>query len=311
MTVDYIETNIEILKGNVPIPFDTYLKISYSPARYIKIVSAHHMPCFNFWNKITENKVSKIYVKAAEEINMIEHTLNKALVFNRSKNYNPDSLKNMVALTQGVFSLINRKGLTEQSNSLLKKNLNEIVIMMQSKGVLFNFLSELKKENVSFYHAISRTVLSLAAAGNLQWKTSYSQSKIALAAVLCDYSLKDNFERFLRDPKSFSIEESDIYSTHMLKTVQMLESVRFPMGEEVKLAILHHHENFDGSGPLRVGKMSIYPLGHLIRIADEITKLTVPSSHNLQPMSLLDAIVSLKESRNYSPTILSGYLKLI
>lgn len=49
---------------------------------------------------------------------------------------------------------------------------------------------------------------------------------------------------------------------------------------DIHAIVSHHHENFDGSGPLNMSRNHIHPLAKLLRVADEISLNSSKSLHN-------------------------------
>ena len=66
----------------------------------------------------------------------------------------------------------------------------------------------------------------------------------------------------------FTQEDSPEF--HSIVNAGILEKIP-SISSDVVLAIKHHHENNDGSGPLGIKNSSIHPISKFIRLADEVS----------------------------------------
>ena len=99
-----------------------------------------------------------------------------------------------------------------------------------------------------------RSIISHNLAIKLKHTSTYFLSRLLAASYFCDFTTND-------DPVFHGIVNS-------IK----LESIP-EITSDVVLAIKHHHEFNDGSGPLGVKNFNIHPLAKIVRLADELSLL--------------------------------------
>ena len=92
----------------------------------------------------------------------------------------------------------------------------------------------------------------------------------------------------------------------MKNTIEAIK-IHVNLAADVENAILHHHEYVDGSGPLGIQRNQIHPIGHLIRIADEITSKLLRSPENPNPLNLHQALALLNNSKRFIQRVTDGF----
>lgn len=292
------EVDIDFFEGKVNIPFDVYIKLSDG---FIKIIDANQTILVKVWDKIKEKKVKNVFIQLTDQVTFIKVGLKKNLDLSTE-----DRISSIVQTTKQIFSRLENVGITHENTLFINSAAEEIVSLIQKKEALRILLPQLQSDSLLFSHSMLRTIFCLAAAKKLQWSSDLSLSRITLASLYCDISLKQNFSIVIKDPKSLSIIENEAFLNHMERTIAEF-SQYVSISTEIKNSILHHHEYCDGSGPLGISKNQIYPIGHLIRIGDEITSKIIKSSVNPNPLSLEDCLSSLENSKKFNKQIVLGF----
>lgn len=154
----------------------------------------------------------------------------------------------------------------------------------QSKSQLFSFLHHLQiKDDSTYAHCLNVSLLC-----NIfgQW-LGFSEEKlkdITVAGLLHDIGKSKVDNRIITKPGKLTSEEFEEVKKHTTYGFEMLQNQNLP--EEVKKAVLHHHERFDGSG---------YPMGVTNNELDEFSKIVAIAD-------VYDAMTSNRSYRNkFSP----------
>jgi HD-GYP domain-containing protein (c-di-GMP phosphodiesterase class II) len=297
-TDELFEVDISLFERTQNVPFDVYLKMS---DRYVKILEFNQTVFVNVWDKIKERKVKKVYVKSMNQVEFIRFGLE---VHSLSKT--EERVNAVISTTKQIFNLFEKTGVTGQNCLFLKAAAEEIVVLIKRQDSLRLFLAQIQSDSVMFSHALIRTLFCLAAAKKLDWTSESLLTKITLASLFCDVSLKGKMEVVLKSPTALNKNEKDLYLNHMSKTVQEVGKF-INLSSEAENAILHHHENIDGSGPLGLTKNQIYPVGHLIRIGDFISTRLIKSEHNPNPLPLNQCLLLLDDAKVFNQQITAGF----
>lgn len=167
--------------------------------------------------------------------------------------------------------LSNQKTLTKENTLLLS-------------GVLDNLFQELSSESLSTFPQFMHLILELS--GNAELKKLFAQSlthpnakTTFVRSILC-YNLAiksgSNSTYFLNRLMMSSLfcdfvsVDSPVF--HGIGSALVLEGLP-SIPSDVPLAIRHHHEFNDGSGPLKLRQLAIHPLAKYVRLADELSGL--------------------------------------
>ncbi|GEN44677.1 HD-GYP domain-containing protein [Alkalibacillus haloalkaliphilus] len=129
-----------------------------------------------------------------------------------------------------------------------------------------------KPENYFYYHIVSMPVIATFLAKQLGY-SSKERLNIALAAFLSDIGmLKDQEDIYLQN-RNLTQEEFKKIRQHPVESYRFIENL--PVHQDVKVAVLQHHERIDGSGyPMGVKADKIHPFANIIAVSDIFHAMT-------------------------------------
>jgi putative two-component system response regulator len=133
---------------------------------------------------------------------------------------------------------------------------------------------------------------------------------IAIASAMHDLGKMSINEHILNKPARLTKTEFELIKQHSVIGGHLLE----PLGLDVKVTrvVVHHHENFDGSGyPEALRGEDIPYLARIMRITDSYDALTADRPYH-KGVSSQDAVtILLKDSRFYDPYLLESFCQLM
>jgi diguanylate cyclase (GGDEF)-like protein/putative nucleotidyltransferase with HDIG domain len=132
---------------------------------------------------------------------------------------------------------------------------------------------------------------------------------LRVAALLHDVGKIGLPDRILRKPGPLTHEEEDAVRQHSLLGSLMV-SQHLPGNDEVREAVLHHHERWDGSGyPAGLSGRSISMLGRILAVGDAYSAMTTDRPYR-SGLSLETAIVELKKGsgKQFDPEVVNVFL---
>jgi hypothetical protein len=115
----------------------------------------------------------------------------------------------------------------------------------------------------------------------------------------------------IRKPGRLDDSEMDAIRLHPARGVELIGNI--PFLEEVKSAVLHHHEKFDGTGyPAGLSGVNIPYFARIIGIVDAFDCLT--STRSYRPARSVDETLAILEQDRYShfdPQLVDAFVALI
>ena len=131
--------------------------------------------------------------------------------------------------------------------------------------------------------------------------TPLEYSELGIAAILHDVGLNRKprplILKHIEGRDTEITEEQSNYFQHIAQTLETIRRAGFEPSPNVARAIEHHHEHFDGSGPLNKPGGAIFRMAHVIRIADEIC---ARMSRKEKPLDFRGTLAELGPARGRS-----------
>jgi diguanylate cyclase (GGDEF)-like protein len=138
-------------------------------------------------------------------------------------------------------------------------------------------------------HDVSRHVVAVAKSLGLGARRS---EELGFAALLHDVGKIAISERILLKPAALTDEERAVMEQHPRIGYRLLE--RVPVMHDVAIAVLHHHERWDGEGyPSRLTGEQIPIEARIVAVADAFSAMTTDRPYK-ERMSMADACEELK-----------------
>ena len=127
-----------------------------------------------------------------------------------------------------------------------------------------------------------KAMLCSAIAGMWRWNSAKVQSRIILAALMCDIGLKDTPQLVKKKRIDFTPKEFTTYEQHPFNSFQILKQIP-DMPEEILLVALQHHENAAGLGfPQKLPRSQAHPYSKLIHgVGEFLDSLYLQKDHSL------------------------------
>lgn len=137
------------------------------------------------------------------------------------------------------------------------------------------------------------------------------QAALEHAGLLHDVGKVGVPTRIIQKPGRLDDSEMDAIRLHPARGVELIGNI--PFLEEVKSAVLHHHEKYDGTGyPAGLSGTNIPYFARIIGIVDAFDCLT--STRSYRPARSVDETLAILEQDKYShfdPVLVDVFLKVI
>lgn len=184
--------------------------------------------------------------------------------------------------------------------TLMMSNLNEItqVIIentLDSSEVaakkLFQKMAELGEQGTNFQkHPVNVASLAVLLTFGIGYSRPQILKDVAMASLLHDIGLSKvptNVAVHAHEPLKLDIKERQWLYKHPLLSIEILEEKKIVISPAMKMMILQHHEEYNGSGfPFALRGFMINELSQVLRVADELDHLFQDLQTNPSPLRL-------------------------
>ncbi len=156
----------------------------------------------------------------------------------------------------------------------------------------------------------SRTVAALAV--SVAQVMGLARKDVEEASYLHDIGLLSLSEEALNRRGALTPEEHKTMAKHAESGAELLSDAH--IGPGVRDAVLHHHENFDGSGyPLGLAREAIPLSARILRVVDSLDAMTAPRPYHKKVLTRGQALKEIQQKAGtlYDPHVVSALEKAL
>jgi HD-GYP domain-containing protein (c-di-GMP phosphodiesterase class II) len=226
---------------------------------------------FLFANDLSFLKNISVYFKEQniKEVYLEEHELEvytQELI--KHNQFDPSQAQNLSLLaeqTQLALWTLKRQGLNE-NNYKMVQSIAKSIINVGIDQKISELFSNISSGDAQLF--LVRTFIAKLMCHKLKFNSESTLYKMTLVSLLCDigkYHVKGN--EYHAEVSAAKLREIKVHS-------------------EIVQAVLHHHENNDGSGPLKINKFYINPIAKILRVADEFVDQVLVQHKNRKEVFL-------------------------
>lgn len=163
--------------------------------------------------------------------------------------------------------------------------------VLEQPNELFSLYHYSSREEYLYHHSITVGLLS----GLLGMRLQYDKAEcnqLAIAGLLSDCGMSKVDPNILAKSASLTLKEYNEIKKHPLYSYRMIEKISL-LKDNVKLAVLQHHERIDGTGYLMgVTGEKLHPYGKIVGLADVYLAMIAerPYSSKQSPFKVLEEI---------------------
>ena len=209
--------------------------------------------------------------------------------------YIEDELSKGIEIEPAISPALRSEGLVcvrESNIDKCQEIADKIVDEILNKGKITLDLTDLRSfDDYTYAHSVNVAVVSCVIGFGLKLSES-DLTDLVTAALLHDLGKLLIPSEILNKPGRLTQEEYQIMKSHSLLSYEMIKE-RLDLSAQIKTAVLHHHENVDGSGyPEGIEGIEQTLFTRILHVAD-----------------VYDALISKRPYKNpYSPYEASEYL---
>lgn len=215
----------------------------------------------------------------------------------------PEEIELFFSLSNHIARALAGFLLKEEKLQLIITSQNILISAIEAK----DHYTRSHTERVSFYSTLLGKKLE-------KYLRAYPNglSNLNWAAQLHDVGKIGISDKILLKPGQLSSEEWYNIKEHPLNGLRIIGSLHDWLGEDICQAILHHHENYDGSGyPSHQKGESIHLFARIIRVADAFDAMTTsrPYRPALSKKEAIEELIRYKEIY-FDPLVVEAMVEL-
>ena len=259
-------------------------------------------------------QIFSLLIYATEELNLFDDShiqpqeneiLSKDIKFiNFVESYSTTS----VEIKTQLLNLIN-----DNSSSItnLYDFCDDLLLKLNNTSDLFSYLYFFRPTEIFTYtHSLNVGMICNIFGRWLKFSDQMIK-EITIAGILHDIGKINIDIEILNKPGRLTPKEFNIIKAHPLAGFELLKSQEIPYG--IKMAVLQHHEKFDGTGyPFGFRKEQIHDFAKIVAIADMYDGMTSDRSYHkrISPFKVI-GMFEKEALQVLDPTLLSTFLENI
>jgi len=278
--------------------------------------------------KLIDEESSDLRLKAAY--------FSKQVIFeNNIQNYDDEHLKNQLKSflgvplkigerTIGMFELgsLNTNAFGNEEKQMLKTLASQAAVAIENARLFENtqhtYFETIRslaqaleaRDSYTRGHSERVTKYSILLASQLRLDERY-QSILGYAGLLHDIGKIGISDAILHKPDDLTAEERKIIENHPLFGENIIGPIKFL--KEAQLAVLHHHEWYNGSGyPAGIKGEAIPVTARIIGVADAFDAMTSERPYR-SALSVSEACTRLTDNSGtqFDPTVIDAFIVLV
>jgi response regulator RpfG family c-di-GMP phosphodiesterase len=183
------------------------------------------------------------------------------------------------AVHEMVQELIDKLGVTEKVQDIIRSNVKLTVKSMSSMPKLKHLLSGIEREKTKYisYHSTRLAQITCSVASLMEWSSETTYQKLSYASFLHDITLKNqnlaavqSLDELNKRGVEFTDEEIDAYKLHPNQAADIAKRFK-EIPADVDSIIAQHHELPDGNGfPRAMHASRINPLSAIFIVTHDL-----------------------------------------
>ncbi len=193
----------------------------------------------------------------------------------------------------------------------IERPVTQLLDFVLSDAAILKILSKVFMiDGYTLNHSVQVSMIS-ALIGQWLELSPEDQFSLAYAGLLHDVGKSKVPVHILNKPSKLTTEEYDIIKKHAEHGFNQIKGLR-NMTEDIRTAVLQHHEKSDGSGyPLKLAGDNVHFYAQIICIADIYSAMTTDKVYNRKytPLKAAEEVFSASCSNQVNPEIANLFLR--
>lgn len=273
---EYVPIRIPLLLRLGQTDFDLFMRLS--KAKYIKVVNNGDIFLESDAKRFLNKKLTHLYISSADaEIYLKSFEKDLSLIMSTEELSEEEQLDFSFDAIEAVEKLASVMGWTPEVIESAQRSVRMAIKSITKEQGILKLLKKKFSNHTSDYskHVIMLAMLNCLFSQQLGWVNEATQMKLALAALLHDVTLDEDFYKDINRWNQKAVNSADKspetikYRNHPIESANLVLTMK-NLPPDVDQIIIQHHELKDGSGfPRGISYTRISPLTALFIITED------------------------------------------
>lgn len=292
-----------------PIPFDVYLE--RAPGKYTKLYHKNSDYICTQLERLIDRNIESLYIDLSdigEFATFLNLYLNEIIL--GSKTLSPEEFCEIINCSVDItFDSFCEKSdmFLEHKNFVLMQAQSCVKAISKDTMSAIALLKALSQSDFLLQHSMQVMIFSTILAKISNLENNKTLQYVGIGALLHDIG-QSRIDQSLFEKIHLTPSEWDIIRDHPHHGLKIIDQI-LNIPNEVRHIIMQHHEQFNGRGyPNRLSNKGIYPLAHLVSVADGFCSFLFKTNYRDTTYTPLQSIELMRSDLgHYDP----NYLDLI
>lgn len=249
--------------------FDLYIKLSEN--NFIKVAYRDEELPLAQMKKFKEKGVGHLYIRNDDFHKFVQFTFEVASAVTKSTEISPErKLAFLNYANKIMLEKIYNDGLDQETYAETAAFVGLSVKTVLQSGEVLNLLEVLKDTGDKVYtDSFAMALYAVLIAREMKYESALTAFKLCIAGIMQDIGKKEIDKEIVeKDASTLTIKEAAILETHVVRSQQILESLKCIHSDIIRM-IQEHHEDMDGRGyPFSKKKSEQHPLSRILQCSN-------------------------------------------
>lgn len=311
-TGDYCPIETKVLLTLGPLKGDVFIRLSQS--KFIRLFSAGDTfdnKDFEKWH--TAKKVTRLYIERAAFEEVLQKLSQRIDGMITDETVTQEDARDYASGTlDTIHEVVSRSGFTPEIADIARKNVELTRKAIGKNPRLDAIIKRFEDEPEKYIanHSMLLAEVACAIAQNVDWVSDTTFSKLTIAALFHDITLRNqeiarmqSLQEIAISGKKFSTADIEAFKNHPAAAAELVKEFR-EIPQDVDAVIMHHHERPDGTGfPRKLTNQYIPQLSALFIVSHDYVDHILTMGEDFSKATCFNKLKSKYLSGNFRAII--------
>jgi putative nucleotidyltransferase with HDIG domain len=266
---NYCKVSIEEFVARPKVEFDIFIRLQ--SARFLKVAYQGESLDISRLKNYQNRGVTHLYIQKDDFGKLVAFNLQVAKVLQKTGSVDAEKKVRFIRYTaESVMERCHIDGVNKESFNEAKEFVNLALDAITSNPDMLDLLTIMQEHSDALYaHGLAVSVYSVMIAKRLEYTSSQTLFKLAMAGLLHDIGKKELDRQLLEKPRPLmSVQERRLYESHVQRGREILAALPGTPADVIQIVFEHHEDEIEQGYPCQTSHMKLHPLSRIVYLAD-------------------------------------------